>query len=285
MLEAWIERATRRLMPTCSGDDPALSFPPGEAALLPHDSVSWQVFRNPVTTLVGGIAAVVLQLADPSVRAGVDAHSDFRSCPLGRLSRTARAAMVVVYGSRSEATAMIQRINTMHARVRGRRADGAVFDATDPALLRWVHATASYGFIGARERYVAPLSAADHARFYAEGARSGALYGAAPLPASPEEMAELLAQRQPLLQPSDAIFEFLDLMSRLPLAPPPIGRWLVLAAVELIPHDLRRQLRLDHGWNARPWQLRLVGMLAARVDRTPLQRGAWAQARRRLGLQ
>ena len=44
--------------------------PPGEAALLAADSVSWRVFANPVALLVGGVAAVLLELAEPRVRSG-----------------------------------------------------------------------------------------------------------------------------------------------------------------------------------------------------------------------
>ena len=42
--------------------------PAGEPALVGPDSVSWQVFRNPVALFVGGIAAVLLELAEPRVR-------------------------------------------------------------------------------------------------------------------------------------------------------------------------------------------------------------------------
>ncbi|HZD91621.1 MAG TPA: oxygenase MpaB family protein, partial [Pseudolabrys sp.] len=45
--------------------------PAGEAALVPPRSVSWRVFKNPVALFVGGVAAVILELAEPHVRAGV----------------------------------------------------------------------------------------------------------------------------------------------------------------------------------------------------------------------
>jgi hypothetical protein len=32
------------------------------------DSVSWRIFKDPVSVFVGGIAAVILELAEPSVR-------------------------------------------------------------------------------------------------------------------------------------------------------------------------------------------------------------------------
>ena len=70
--------------------------PPGEPALVGPDSVAWQVFRNPVALFVGGVAAVVLELAEPRVRTGVWEHTSFRERPMERLRRTAQAAMLSV---------------------------------------------------------------------------------------------------------------------------------------------------------------------------------------------
>src|SRR5687768_4469075 len=69
---------------------PVVDFahPRGEAALAGPDSISWQVFRNPVSLFVGGVAAVILELAEPRVRSGVWDHSRFRSDPVERLQRT-----------------------------------------------------------------------------------------------------------------------------------------------------------------------------------------------------
>lgn len=80
--------------------------PEGEPALIAADSVSWRVFKNPVALYIGGIAAVLLELAEPRVRTGVWEHSSFRSDPLPRMKRTGLAAMVTVYGARSVAERM-----------------------------------------------------------------------------------------------------------------------------------------------------------------------------------
>ena len=40
------------------------------AALTSPDSISWQVFKNPVAIFVGGITAVLLELAEPNGRLG-----------------------------------------------------------------------------------------------------------------------------------------------------------------------------------------------------------------------
>src|SRR5207253_1571621 len=64
------------------------SRPAGEPALTAPDSVSWKVCKNPVVLFVGGVAAVVLELAEPRVRTGVWEHSSFRERPLERLQGT-----------------------------------------------------------------------------------------------------------------------------------------------------------------------------------------------------
>src|ERR1700736_5192183 len=87
--------------------------PPGEAAFFSPDSLSWRIFKNPVALLIGGIAAVILELAEPAVRTGVWEHSSFRKNPMGRMQRTGLAAMVTVYGARSVAEPMIARVVRM----------------------------------------------------------------------------------------------------------------------------------------------------------------------------
>jgi uncharacterized protein (DUF2236 family) len=59
------------------------------------------VFRNPLSLFVGGITAVLLELAEPRVRTGVWEHTAFRTQPQQRLQRTGLAAMVTVYAARS----------------------------------------------------------------------------------------------------------------------------------------------------------------------------------------
>ena len=88
------------------GQEINFARPLGEAALLSPDSVSWRIFKNPIALFIGGISAVILELADPAVRSGVWNHTSFRTDPMGRLRRTGLAAMVTIYGARSVAEPM-----------------------------------------------------------------------------------------------------------------------------------------------------------------------------------
>ena len=87
----------RRLAADVGNPDIDFRAPRGEAALAAADSVSWRVFKNPVALFVGGIAAVLLELAEPRVRTGVWEHSSFRGDPVRRMKRTGLAAMVTVW--------------------------------------------------------------------------------------------------------------------------------------------------------------------------------------------
>ncbi len=62
--------------------------PAGAPALFAPDSVSWRVMKNPVALIVGGLAAVILELAEPRVRTGVWEHTSFRRDPETRMRRT-----------------------------------------------------------------------------------------------------------------------------------------------------------------------------------------------------
>ena len=90
-----------------AGSGVDFSSPPMEPALVPPDSVSWRIFKNPVSVFIGGVAAVILEFGEPRVRDGVWQHSSFRTDPLTRLQRTGLAAMITIYGPRSTAEAMI----------------------------------------------------------------------------------------------------------------------------------------------------------------------------------
>lgn len=262
------------------------SKPAGEAALVAADSVSWRVFKNPVSLFVGGVTAVILELAEPSVRSGVWDHSTFRKDAVTRLRRTGAAAMMTVYGPKSEAERMIARVVRMHERVAGETPDGTAYRANDQRLLDWVQATASYGFIEAYSRYVSPLSRAERSRAFGEGATAARLYGALGAPASLEDWDLLLAETEKGLERSDILFEFLEIMRTAPVGPAfarPVQKLLVRSAVDLVPPHLVKKLGLE-GHGLRPGQRTAVKVMAKAAERIPLRSAPPAQASVRLGL-
>ena len=261
--------------------------PAGEAALVPADSVSWRIFKNPVTLFIGGVAAVILELAEPAVRTGVWEHTDFRRDPVRRLERTGMAAMVTIYAARSVAEPMIANVVRLHDKVAGVTPAGEAYRASDPKLLRWVQATAAYGFIEAYGRYARRLTRAEIDRAYAEGAPAAALYGAHDTPRSDAERLALFDAMRGRLEPSPILFEFLEIMRAAPIVPwplRPVQRLLIRAAVELTPGWVRERLGLDDRFGLRPWQRPLVGWLGGLADRIVLPFSPAVQSCRRLGL-
>lgn len=287
VLQHRIDAAARVLLTPADGMTVDFTLPGGEQALVPPDSVSWRVFKNPVSLFIGGVAAVILELAEPSVRTGVWEHSTFRTDPVSRLRRKGLAAMVTVYGARSTAEQMIAGVVRRHDRVWGQTPDGQPYQANDAALLTWVHATAAFGFVQAYSRYVRTLGPDEIDRFYGEGAAAAKLYGAAGAPASEGEVGALFDTMRPRLEPSPIVFEFLQLMRNapaFPLALRGMQRTLVRAAVEMTPAWARERLGLTSAWGLRAFEFPMVQAAGSLSDRIVLASSPASQACLRLGL-
>jgi len=258
--------------------------PAGEPAMLPPDSVSWRVFRNPVTMYIGGIAAVLLEMGEPRVRHGVWDHTSFRRDPATRMRRTGLAAMITVYGARSAFEALAERVNRMHARVQGETDDGRPYVASDPELLLWVQATASWAFLEAYDRHAQRLSRADRDRYYVEARPGAALYGVETPPASEAEMRTLMARMLPQLEPSPVLAELIAILRTADILPRPLRplqKLGVRAAIDLLPMAMRRQLRLA-GRPLHRHERALLGMAAAGAQRFELPSSPARQASARI---
>lgn len=287
LLSAWIGSAARAY--TQPADLPVFDFtsPAGEPALAAPDSVSWRVFGNPVALFIGGVTAVLLELAEPRVRSGVWDHTAFRTDPLPRMKRTGLAAMITVYGARGKAEAMIAGVGRMHGRITGVTPDGRPYRADDPELLDWVQATASYGFMEAYHHYVSALTDAERDRFYAEAAPAARLYGATGAPTSVAAQAACFEAMRPGLEPSGIIFDFLAILRRTAILPGPLRAaqgLFIRAAVDLLPAWTRDRLGLGPAYGLKPWETGLARAAGALAERLTIPGSPREQARQRLGL-
>jgi uncharacterized protein (DUF2236 family) len=287
LLQHRIDSAARALLTPAGGMTVDFKHPLGEQALVAPNSVSWRVFKNPVSLFIGGVAAVILELAEPSVRTGVWEHSSFRTDPVGRMRRTGLAAMVTVYGARSTAETMIAGVVRRHDRIWGETPDGKPYQANDAALLTWVHATAAFGFVEAYSRYVRALGPEEVDRFYGEGLSAAKLYGAASAPGNEAELEHLFEMMRPRLEPSPNVFEFLRLVRDAPAFPVAlrgVQRVLVRAAVEMTPLRVRERLGLTAAWGLRAYEVPMVQAAGALSDRIVLGDSPASQSCVRLGL-
>ena len=282
-----LEASAQSLLTPPSGPQFDFSRPQGEGALLAADSLSWRIFKNPVSLLIGGVTAVILELAEPAVRAGVWGHSTFGADPMRRLQRIGLAAMVTVYGARSIAEPMIARVARLHSKVVGVTAAGEPYAASDSRLLSWVQATATFGFGEAYSRYVRPLSREELSLLCRESLPAALLYGALEVPAAAEELRNLMDSMSARLEPTPVIFEFLHIMRTMRGFPPPLAwmqKMLVRAAVDLIPAAIRERLGLTERFGLRSAERWIVTGIAGAADRLCLSGSPPALACLRLGI-
>lgn len=277
------EPALRRRSPA------AVDFtqPAGAPSLVAPDSVHWRIYKNEVALAVGGVAAVLLEFADPRIRSGVWDHSTYKVDPVGRSERTGQAAMMGVYGPRDDAEQLIARVTRMHARVEGDTPDGRHYRALDPELLDWVAATAGYGFLEAYHRFVAPVTPADRDRYWADGHPVAALYGAAGLPDDDAGFAAMLAAISVNFEPHPIVHEFLDIVQSKrtgATVPKFVKRALVHGAVSLLPPDVRATLELGPEYDLTRVDRATLRTLATLGERRVKRDSPAAQAAVRLGL-
>lgn len=248
--------------------------PAGEPALLAPDSVQWRVYKNPIALGIGGIAAVLLEFAEPRIRSGVWDHSTYKADPIGRSRRTGLVAMLACYGPASTAKEVIGQVNRMHGKVKGETPAGEAYRAMDPVLLDWVAATASYGFLMAYDRFVHAVSDADKDRFMRDGDAIGREFGARHTPSMMAAFMEMMDELEPRFEPHPIIFEFLDIIQSgkaAPGVPRFLHRAIARASVSLLPGHIRRKLELGSRYDMTRFDriaLRIAGRFADRhVDR------------------
>jgi len=140
--------------------------------------------NSPVTPLLGGGAAVLLQVAHPLVACGVVAHSGYERDLWRRLVGTLRALYQITFGDKTEADRAAAVVRQVHARVHGTTIArlgpfpaGTSYSASDPELMLWVHATLVYSSLAAYQQFVQPLSDPELEQYHAEMNTIAELFG------------------------------------------------------------------------------------------------------------
>ncbi|MEO1659166.1 MAG: oxygenase MpaB family protein [Pseudomonadota bacterium] len=222
--------------------------PEGESALVPGGGLVSEIYSNPLTLYIGGITAVLMELAEPRVRHGVWDHSVFPTDPALRLRRTALAAMVSIHSAQSISMQMIDGINRRHDAVEGVTSCGKTYRASDPELLKWVHGTAAYGFIGAYDRYLRQLSPEEWDSILDQVAVVAEAYRVEEPPRTNGDLYRLIGVMWSKLEPSETLATFLELMRTTP-ALPPMARgfqpMFIRAAISLLPERVRDVIGLS----------------------------------------
>lgn len=206
------------------------------------ETVSWRVNQEGVL-LLGGPRALLLQLAEPAVAAGVAEHSGFEADPFGRLARTLEAMTAISFGSPELAQATLGRLGAVHARVRGTLPDGAPYRADDPELQWWVLATLVDTVLRVEARYLGRLRPDERERYYEEALLTVDAFGV-PRILVPEDLGSFQAwmrRRVASLEVTETARRLARSVLRppVPFVPPPVFGLLTLVTVDLLPAPLR----------------------------------------------
>jgi uncharacterized protein (DUF2236 family) len=229
---------------------------PGDPGLTGPGSVTWRLSRERVVPL-GGLSALLLQLAHPLVAAGVAEHSSFRGDPTRRLMLTLEMLLVTTFGDAGQVGAMTSRIAHIHRVVHGSLPQDAgdwhrdtPYSATSPELCLWVYATIIETSLNSYSAFVRPLSRDERAEFYRESEKFGQLYGVGKdvRPASYQEFEQYYASMLSRLRAGDQARSIARMILRARLRGIPISPSSYLLAAGLLPPPLRAQYGLR--WSA-----------------------------------
>jgi uncharacterized protein (DUF2236 family) len=227
-----------------------------EHALVGPDSVAWQYGSDARLYLVM-LYPLLLQVAHPTVGAGVRDFSDFEQRPWERLLRSLDWVSLLIYGGR-DAVAAGRRLRALHKQFRGTREDGKPYYALEPDAYAWVHATLLDSYVAGHAQFGNPMTRVETERFYDEYRKLGRLAGVRQQDLPPDwagfrDYFDRMLDEQ--LVRTEAVDRVLRAVEN-PAPPPPFpfpglvwraisapaGRGLWLGGVGLMPASLRARL-------------------------------------------
>ncbi len=172
-------------------------------------SVTWRMSGD-LAGPVAGLRALMMQALHPLAMAGVDQHSGWRQDPVGRLAATSAYVTTVSFGERAAAEQAAARVRRIHTRVHGiDEVTGRPYEASDPALLLWVHAALVDSDVAVRRLLGTSLSPQDADRYITEMVVAAELIGvpARQVPSSVAELERYISSVRPELRCTPAARE------------------------------------------------------------------------------
>ncbi len=152
----------------------------GTAGFFGPHSISWQLYREPLV-LVGGIRALLLQIAHPAIADGVQRYSNFQEDALERGKRTFMAMAKIYFGDVEVAKKTALQLHTIHSFIKGTYKDQKdnikSYGANDPDLLLWVLATLIDTTFLVFEKIKGILSTQQKQQFFEEAKTTAFLMG------------------------------------------------------------------------------------------------------------
>lgn len=254
------------------------------------DSVFWQVNKE-MFSLFGGARALLMQAAHPLVSAGARQTSFYARDPWKRLIRTVQLQLIMAFGTRAEAEQTADRINKLHETIKGTDpVTGVDYDALDPQLLLWVHATLEESSLLFFEKTVRPLTPEERQQYHEQN-MIGAELVLLPRDHIPPTYAELLEYIATVVKGSDLLLtdvalEVFELMrgGPVPAHIRPVWAFIAFAARGTLPPELQDLYNIE--WDRRRQQILDANLTLLRLShrfvpaRFRLVRpAAWAERR------
>jgi uncharacterized protein (DUF2236 family) len=134
-------------------------------------------YAGDIRTLILSGRTFLMQVAHPSVGAGVNEFSSFREDPLRRLREVARSGDNFMFSGRKAAEREGQRLRAMHRNIQGRDGSGKPYHSLDPEVYGWVHTVFFDTAVTMHELFGTPLSRSDQEQLFGEWRQGGALLG------------------------------------------------------------------------------------------------------------
>jgi uncharacterized protein (DUF2236 family) len=297
-----------------SVESPIVDREAAQALLVGPESACWRYASDARLYLVM-LYPLLLQVAHPTVAAGVRDFSDFDKRSWERLLRTLDYVSLLVYGG-PDAIAAGRRLRALHKGFRGELGDGQRYYALEPQAYAWVHATLLHTYVAGHQHFGQPMEPTEIESFYREYRGLGRLIGVRPrdLPDSWREFCAYFAEvSRTELVPNETVDRVLRAvqLSGPPVVPIPDLLWRALriparratwiGGVGLMAPELRSRLNVP--WTERderafqnlgrltramspamPQRLRILGPTQLRLRRRAIARGPLgAAAEKRLG--
>jgi len=129
----------------------------------PHRPI-WHLLQYKII-MFGGQIPLVYQLCHPTVAAGVDEHSTFRTDPRGRLERTVTGLLHLILGDDQAVAHTLENMRKKHKPVKGTIPQATLppgasprpYTADEDDAKRWVLATFLLGMVESYQNFVGPI--------------------------------------------------------------------------------------------------------------------------------
>lgn len=146
-----------------------------ERIVLPRDAL-FRREAGDARLYLGAGYALLMQVAHPTVGAGVRDHSTFAEDPWGRLLRTMDYLYLMTHAG-DEAIEVGRRVRELHKQIKGTNPDGSHYHSLEPEAYAWVHATLLDATMRTYECFVRRPDPGMAEQMYADYAPIGRLLG------------------------------------------------------------------------------------------------------------